>query len=136
MFSLQAIKHMTTVDGGMLVCRDAGAAARGRKLRWFGMDRSAPRVGVDISELGYKYHMNDVNATIGLVQLRHVQAVIDRHIANGRFFDQALAGIPGLELCRWEAAAEPSYWMYTVMVERRADFVKKLAGRGIATSLA
>jgi perosamine synthetase len=136
MFSLQAIKHLTTVDGGMLVCRDAAAAARGRRLRWFGMDRNAPRIGADISETGYKYHMNDVNATLGLVQLRHVQGVIDRHIANGRYFDRALAGIAGLELCRWEAAAEPSYWMYTVMAERREDFVKKLAARGIATSLA
>jgi len=136
MFSLQAIKHLTTVDGGMLVCRDVSAAAHGRVLRWFGMDRNAPRIGVDIAEVGYKYHMNNVNATIGLVQLQHVQDVIDRHVANGRFFDHALAGIPGLELCRWDAAAEPSYWMYTVMVERREDFVNKLAGRGIATSLA
>jgi perosamine synthetase len=136
MFSLQAIKHMTTVDGGMLVCRDAGAAARGRLLRWFGMDRQAPRTELDITEVGYKYHMNNVTATMGLVQLAHVQAVIDRHIANGRYFDQALAGIPGLTLCGWDAAAEPSYWMYTVLVERRAEFARRLAERGIATSLA
>ena len=42
MFSLQAIKHMTTVDGGMLACKDPGDLPRGRELRWFGIDRQAP----------------------------------------------------------------------------------------------
>jgi perosamine synthetase len=136
MFSLQAIKHLTTVDGGMLVCRDGAAAKRGRLLRWFGMDRQAPRTELDVAEVGYKYHMNNVTATMGLVQLAHIQPVIDRHIANGRYLDTALAGIPGLQLCSWDAEAEPSYWMYTVQVERRDDFVRRLAERGIATSLA
>ena len=54
MYSLQAIKHMTTVDGGMLVCRDQQDAARGRRFRWFGMDRAAPRTELDITEPGYK----------------------------------------------------------------------------------
>ena len=136
MFSLQAIKHLTTVDGGMLVCRDGAAAARGRLLRWFGMDRQAPRTELDLKEAGYKYHMNNVTATMGLVQLPHMPRVIGRHIENGRYLDAALRGIPGLELCTWDAAAEPSYWMYTVMVERRDDFARRLAERGIATSLA
>jgi len=135
-FSLQAIKHMTTVDGGMLVCRDRDAAARGRLTRWFGIDRHTSRTEVDVATIGYKYHMNNVTATIGLVQLPHMGAVIGRHIANGRYFDDALHGIPGLETCSWERQAEPSYWFYTVLVERRGDFVRHLADRGIATSLA
>jgi dTDP-4-amino-4,6-dideoxygalactose transaminase len=136
MFSLQAIKHMTTVDGGMVVCRDASAAARGRLVRWFGIDRQASRTDVDVATVGYKYHMNNVTATIGMVQLPHMPGVIGRHIANGRYFDQALQGIPGLQLCSWDDAAEPSYWFYTVLVDRREDFARRLAERGIATSLA
>lgn len=140
MFSLQAIKHMTTVDGGMLACNGAPDAdqllAEGRKFRWFGIDRAAPRTEVDVASVGYKYHMNNVTATIGLVQLDHIAPVIGRHIDNGRYFDQALQGIPGLSLCRWEAQAEPAYWFYTVLVDERENFSRHLAAHGIASSLA
>lgn len=136
MFSFQAIKHMTTVDGGMLTCRQAADLPRGRTFRWFGIDRQAPRTSVDVQTVGYKYHMNNVNATIGLVQLEHIAPILQRHIDNGRYFDQALKGIPGLDLCAWDAEAEPSYWFYTVLVERRDDFARCLAERGIGNSQA
>lgn len=136
MFSLQAIKHMTTVDGGMLVCQKPDDLPLGRKLRWFGIDRLAPRTEVDVDVVGYKYHMNNVNATLGLVQLEHIQPVIARHIENGKYFDQALKNIPGLETCTWDAKAEPSYWFYTVLTERRDDFARMLSENGIGNSQA
>lgn len=135
MFSLQAIKHMTTVDGGMLICKDPGDLAKGRMLRWFGIDRLASRTEVNVQTVGYKYHMNNVNATIGLVQLDHIGPVIARHIENGKFFDHALADIPGLEPCRWDPAGEPSYWFYTILAERRDDLMRVLTEKGIANSL-
>lgn len=133
-FSFQAIKHMTTVDGGMLACKNPDDLRRARLLRWFGIDRQAPRTEVDVRTIGYKYHMNNVNATIGLVQLNHISWVIERHIANGRYFDEALRGIPGLELCRWDSKGEPSYWFYTVLAERRDDLSRYLTERGIENS--
>lgn len=136
MFSLQAIKHMNTVDGGMLACRSPSDLPRGRKLRWFGIDRQASRTEVDVGSIGYKYHMNNVNATIGLVQLDHVAAVVRRHIDNGKYLDQALRDIPGLELCRWDAEAEPSYWFYTVLAERRDDLSRYLTEHGVGNSQA
>lgn len=138
MFSLQAIKHMTTVDGGMLACNGANdmeaLLARGRRFRWFGIDRALSRTEVDVAEVGYKYHMNNVTATIGLTQLDHIAPVIARHIANGKYFDHVLQGIPGLTLCRWEHCAEPSYWFYTVLVDERERFSRHLSARGIANS--
>jgi len=136
MFSLQAIKHMTTVDGGMLACKDAGDLTKGRTLRWFGIDRQASRTEVDVSSVGYKYHMNNVNATIGLVQLDHIASVVERHISNGRYFDAALRGIPGLNLCTWDAPATPSYWFYTVLADRRDDLARYLTEQGIGNSQA
>jgi len=136
MFSLQAIKHMTTIDGGMLSCRDAGVLARGRRLRWFGIDRSVERTAVDVAEIGYKYHMNNVTATIGQVQLEHIEPVLARHIENGRFFDRALADIPGLERCRWDQQAAPSYWFYTVLTDDPHGLSRHLAAHGIASSQA
>lgn len=135
-FSLQAIKHMTTVDGGMLACQNPADLPRGRKVRWFGIDRHAPRTEVDVDVAGYKYHMNNMNATIGLVQLDHIQGVLARHVANGRYFDQHLRGLPGLQLCTWDEAAEPSYWFYTVLAERRDDLSRYLSEHGIGNSLA
>ncbi len=135
-FSFQAIKHMTTVDGGMLACRDSSLLPRGRKFRWFGIDRMADRLAVDVDMVGYKYHMNNVNAAIGLLQLSHIGPVIRRHIENGEYFNTHLKGIPGVSLCRGDAAAQPSYWFYTVLVEKSADFSRALAERGIVSSKA
>lgn len=134
MFSFQAIKHMTTVDGGMLACKNPADIARGRAFRWFGIDRQAPRTEVDVSTIGYKYHMNNINAAIGLVQLDHIVPVIERHIANGRYFDKVLRGITGLELCRWDNVAEPSYWFYTLLAERRDYLSRYLTEHGIGNS--
>lgn len=134
MFSLQAIKHMTTVDGGMLTLKETDDLATGRRIRWFGIDRLASRTSVDITEVGYKYHMNNVNATIGLAQLEVIQNVIDRHVENGKYFDEHLLNIPGLNICTWDAEAEPSYWFYTILAEKSRDLSKLLTENGIANS--
>lgn len=133
-FSLQAIKHMTTVDGGMLSMREANRADEARKLRWFGMAKGVPRTEVDIVTPGYKYNMHNVAAVIGLAQLEGVDTHIGRHIANGRYFDEKIAAIPGLEVTRFEAHAEPSYWLYTVLSENSADIERKMAEIGVAAS--
>jgi perosamine synthetase len=135
-FSLQAIKHMTTVDGGMLACKNHEDLSRGRRIRWFGIDRMEPRTEADVAEVGYKYHMNNVNAVIGLVQLGYIKRIIERHINNGKFFNESLQGIPGIQLCRWDEDAEPSYWFYTVLAERRDDLSRYLTECGIGNSQA
>lgn len=136
MFSLQAIKHLTTVDGGVLCCRDPAQLPRGRRLRWFGIDRAAVRTEVDVAEMGFKYHMNNVTATIGQVQLDYIAPILARHIDNGRYFDQALARISGLDLCQWDPAAEPAYWFYTVMTDRSDALARHLEAHGVACSKA
>lgn len=92
-FSLQAIKHMTTVDGGFLCVKNQENLDRARRLRWFGLDKKRSRLENNITEVGYKYGMNNVNATIGLVQMQYVNEVIGRYIDNGHFYDRELAGI-------------------------------------------
>ena len=100
MFSLQAIKHITTVDGGLLACARQEDCDRGRLIRWFGLDRHADRNQSDVKEVGFKYHMNNVNATMGSCQLPHIPWVVERHIENGRYFDENLRGVPGLRALR------------------------------------
>lgn len=133
-FSLQAIKHITTVDGGFLCLKTKEAANEARLLRWFGLDKTKPRLENDIKVPGYKYHMNNVNASIGLVQMKHVQFVVEKYIENGKYFDNALKNIPGVELLKYYTDTEPSYWLYTMKVERRDDFISSLASSGIMSS--
>lgn len=133
-FSLQAIKHMTTVDGGVLSLKSQEDFDKGRILRWFGLDKKVARLENDIKFPGYKYHMNNVNATVGLVQLKHVEKIVGEYIRNGKFFDDNLKNISGVKLLDYNPNTEPSYWLYTLKVDRREDFIKKLLEKGITAS--
>jgi perosamine synthetase len=133
-FSFQAIKHLTTIDGGLLCLKNEEEYTRARKLRWFGLDKKTPRMENDITEAGYKYHMNNVNATLGLVQLKCLNENVFRYIENGKYFDKALKGLTDVTLLPYYKNTEPSYWLYTIKVERRDDFIKMMAANGIAAS--
>jgi dTDP-4-amino-4,6-dideoxygalactose transaminase len=133
-FSLQAIKHMTTVDGGFLCVKNKEKEEQARLKRWFGLDKTKPRLENDIKEAGYKYHMNNVNATIGLVQMKHIRNIVAKHIENGKFYDEKLKNVSGITLLNYYSNTEPSYWLYTMKVERRSDFIKMMGDNGILVS--
>ncbi|WP_027388439.1 DegT/DnrJ/EryC1/StrS family aminotransferase [Chryseobacterium gregarium] len=133
-FSLQAIKHMTTVDGGFLTFNKPDQMPRARRMRWFGLDKGKSRLENDIVETGYKYAMNNVNATIGLVQMNHIKSVVGKYISNGKFFDEKLQGLKDVNLIKYSEDTEPSYWLYTIKVERREDFIKHMEAHGISAS--
>ena len=130
MFSFQAIKHITTGDGGMLVLSDAGLRAKGERIRWFGIDRSAKFQGIwenDIREVGYKYQMTDIAATLGLAALDEYEETLGLRRRLFGCYEKGLQDIPGLRFIgggykdRQHAA-----WMCTVSVERRRDLQAKL----------
>lgn len=133
-FSLQAIKHMTTVDGGFLTLQSKENLDKARIMRWFGLDKTKSRLENDIKETGYKYSMNNVNATIGLVQMRYLDSVLGRYIDNGKYYDQELKGVDGIELMEYCDKTEPSYWLYTMKVERREEFIRMMEANGIMAS--
>lgn len=133
-FSFQAIKHLTTIDGGMLAVKTPDDQKNARLKRWFGLDKTKPRLENDIQEPGYKYHMNNVNATIGMVQMHYIDSIIASHISHGKFYDQKLRNISGLELIPYYPNTEPSYWLYTMKVDRRSDFCRMMADGGVTAS--
>lgn len=133
-FSFQAIKHLTTIDGGVLQVASDEKYEKGKLIRWFGIDKKLTRLENDIKYQGYKYHMNNVNAAIGLVQLSEIETIVNRHIDNGKFFDKEFKKIPGLELIKYYPESEPSYWLYTLKVENREGFIKKMTESGIVAS--
>lgn len=135
-FSLQAIKHITTVDGGMLTTPYAMALEVGRLLRWYGIDRDNPdRIGQDIRAYGHKWHMNDVTATIGLAQMPYLDEIVAAHRANAACYDQALDGRLGTK--RPESKGRGAWWLYTVLLRdaaERGEFTAHMAERGIEVS--
>jgi dTDP-4-amino-4,6-dideoxy-D-glucose/dTDP-4-amino-2,4-dideoxy-beta-L-xylose transaminase len=136
-YSFQAIKHLTSGDGGLVVFPTAKQAERARRLRWYGIDRTRGdsfRCEHDIPETGFKFHMNDINAAIGLANLGTVGSRVERHVENAAYFDEHLAEVPGLAITERAPDRQSSFWIYSVLVERRSDFIARLAERGVAAS--
>ena len=89
-FSFQAIKHLTTGDGGVVCIKDQNKVQEAKARRWFGIDRANAKESelgereYDIASIGYKYHMNDYSAVLGLVNLKNFKSrlLIRRKIAK------------------------------------------------------
>lgn len=137
-FSLQAIKHITSVDGGLLFVPHEELNRRARLLRWYGIDRDSPRKDfrceADIEEWGFKFHMNDVNAAIGLENFKHIDEIIGKHKDNAKFYDEQLKDVSGVTLLERNPDMESSFWIYSLKVERKSDFMKHMKECGIAVS--
>src|SRR6202000_1114024 len=103
-FSFQAIKHIHTGDGGALICRSMVDHARARSLKWFGTDREHRQINEyniaewDVVEPGYKFHMNDIAATIGLVQLPYLPEILKARRHNAQYYEEAFANLTRVRL--------------------------------------
>lgn len=140
MFSFQAIKHINSVDGGLLTCYRAEDYERARTLRWYGIDRKYRRLGCygywdwDIRECGFKGHMNDVAASIVAAQLPYLPQILRDRFRNADIYDNGLLGedielpIPVKE--QWDSGTVSSNWLYTILVYRRKDFIRVMKERG------
>jgi len=136
-FSFQAIKHFTTGDGGIIVCPSDGWHRRSKLMRWYGLDRSGNtdfRCEQDIDEWGYKFHMNDINATIGIHNFPHIEGLLKIHVDNGLYYDERLRDVDGVTTLECLTDRQSSYWIYTILVEDRDGFMRKMKNAGIATS--
>jgi dTDP-4-amino-4,6-dideoxygalactose transaminase len=137
-FSLQAIKHFTSVDGGFLTMPNERLHSRSRLLRWYGIDRDTPkedfRCEADIEEWGFKFHMNDVNATIGMHNYPHIDRLVQGFKDNSAFYDQALEGVAGVSNMRRDEWADSASWIHTIKVKRRDDFMRHMEDCGVMTS--
>ena len=137
-FSLQAIKHITSGDGGFIGVPSQSVSKDFKILRWYGIDREGPRADfrceADVLEAGYKYHMNDLSAAIGLSNLEDADYIINTNKSNGKYYDNALADIDGITVIPQVEGAESAYWLYTFHAERRDDLMKHLDEHGIKSS--
>lgn len=136
-FSFQAIKFLTTGDGGLLISPNATIHHRAKLLRWFGLDRDSGasfRCMQNISESGFKYQLNDIAAAIGLENLEHMDRIVTINKDNAYFYNKELKNTPGITLLETSEDVESCYWIYTLKVEDRSNFIKYLKSNGIESS--
>ena len=138
-FSFQAIKHLTSGDGGCVTFPKEDQLKRFKLLRWYGIDRDDNRKDFrcesDISEVGFKMHMNDINATIGIENFSYVtEKLLNLHRENANFYNENLKNVDGVTLLENKSDRQSSYWIYTLKVERQTDFMNKMKECGIMVS--
>ena len=142
--SFQAIKHITTIDGGMIITKSAEDAHKAKLLRWFGIDRAKKiannwqayqcrKMTFDIEVPGTKRHMADVNAAMGIVGLKHYEEVIAYRKNLFNIYKQRLSNIPGINYV--VDGKDNTYWLCTVVVERRDDFARMLFEADVDTNV-
>lgn len=147
-YSLQAIKHITSGDGGVLTSRNPDLLNKAKCLKWFGLDRDASKDengnwrgqqwDVDIYHPGYKFNMNNLSAAVGLSQIPYVESIIDTHKRNSALYDDLFSDteIQPLERSSEEDTAR---WVYTVRTplrdEKKMRAIENLNHLGIAAGL-
>lgn len=143
-FSFYPVKHITTIEGGMVTTDDDNLAASLRRLRAFGYDKALgerTKPGqYDVVALGYNYRMNEVEAAVGCAQLGKLDEFQNRRARNFATLSGALAKAPGLFVCpaRHEKSVSSHYCLNVVLDQGgdyRDDVVAALSARGIETSL-
>lgn len=143
-FSFHPRKLITTGEGGMLTTWDGSVAARLRRLREHGMDvsaadrhRSQQPVIEHYTELGYNFRMTDVQAAIGLVQLRKLGEMVARRRVLARRYQEQLSPIRGLLTVDDPPYGETNYQSFWILLPEepavsRDDLLRVLADAGVS----
>lgn len=138
MYSLQAIKHITSIDGGILIMPHQDLYKRGKLVRWYGIDRDDNRKDfrceADIPEWGFKFHMNDVCATVGIENLKDAESIISKHRSNASYYDTHLKDVEGVTLLQRHPDHKSAFWIYSLLVEDRDRFYSYMKECNITVS--
>jgi len=147
-FSFYATKNMTTGEGGMITTADEDLAQRLRTLALHGMSRDAwaryTAAGswcYEVAEPGYKYNMTDIQASLGIHQLRKLNSFIERRRTIALRFDEAFADLPEIAIPRRLPHRTHTFHIYAIRLDLdrlsigRAKFIEGLNQRGIGASV-
>ena len=137
-FSFQAIKHLTTGDGGMLTFKNKRLESKAKRLRWFGIDREKKQSGTwenDIVEIGYKYQMNDIAATLGYDSLLDFNKVLKHRRKIYNIYLKELSNNKKIKCVHdYDKKKFHSAWLFTILVDKKDYLQKKLREHSIETN--
>jgi perosamine synthetase len=143
-YSFHPRKLITTGEGGMVTTPDGQVAARIRRLREHGMDisaaerhRSQQPVIEHYTELGFNFRMTDIQAAVGLVQLRKLGQLVARRRALAHRYQRSLSGIPGLMTSTDPGYGTTNYQSFWVLLPdespiSRDELLRRLADAGVS----
>lgn len=146
-FSFHAVKNLTCGEGGAVTCNTDWGVRKLKELRWVGISKdtwmrtSADRVYAwqyFVERVGYKYHMSDIQAAIGLVQLGKLDQLNGRRRQIASQYQQQLAGLPWIELPKEKSYAASSWHLFQIKLpneEMRDRLIGHLKDREIATGV-
>jgi dTDP-4-amino-4,6-dideoxygalactose transaminase len=147
-FSFYATKNLVTGEGGMITTNDDALAEQLRLCSSHGMSHGAwnryTAQGSWFYEVlapGYKYNMTDIQAALGLSQLKKLARMQERREAIARRFNEAFADCPGIELPADSPDVRHAWHLYIVKINLdkvsidRNAFVKELKERGVGSSV-
>lgn len=134
-FSFYPTKGMTTIEGGMIVTNNEEIAEKTRILRNIGQKGTYTH-----TELGYNYRMNEVEAAIGLCQLKKLNRWIKKRTKNARILTKNLQEIKGIVTPTVLPKARHSFNYYTIRVKKdwkltREEIIKEMLKRGVETKV-
>lgn len=142
-FSFDTIKNITCGEGGAVICREGELAERMRQMRVLGVDRDTPlryrnqRAWVyEVHLQGFRYHMSNLNAAIGLAQMKKATGFIARRREIARRYDAAFRQVPELRILPIDySAVAPHIYILRVPAERRNNFMDFMQSRDIETGI-
>jgi dTDP-4-amino-4,6-dideoxygalactose transaminase len=143
MLSFDPVKTVTALDAGVLVVSNEDDLERIHELRILGMGQP-PAVMYQnkrawtfhVDEVGYRYHLLNLHASIGLAQLAKIDRISATRRETCRFYNERLAGIADLRTPEIDfESITPFIYYVRVPAEARDDFRTHLGERGIDTGV-
>lgn len=135
-FSFYPNKHITTGEGGMVLCNDGHLADRARSFRNLCFQPGRRFVH---EELGWNFRMSNLQGALGLAQLETLPSHLKLKREHGEFYRSAFSDVPGLDLPPVDKAyADNLYWVFGMMLRDEVSFdadraMRQLANQGIGT---
>ena len=137
-YSFQAIKQITSGDGGMLVFKDKKKLKKAYRIRWFGIDRLAKQGGTwenDIKEIGFKYQMTDIGASLLLESIKEFKKIWSHRRKLYKIYEKILSKNSSITIMdKKKSGTEHSNWLFTICLKRKDYLQKKLRQNGVETN--
>lgn len=144
-FSFYPVKHMTTAEGGMLITQKEEMAQRISRQKAFGVDRhmgerTVPGV-YDVTMLGFNYRMNEIQASLGIEQLKRMKEFLRKREENYKALSSGLSDVREIGLFKSsQGEYQSSYYCLSVLLKgrlekKRYEVVTYLKEHGVGTSV-
>lgn len=142
-FSFHAVKNLPTGDGGMVVTNNETIYKKLLKLRWVGINKDTWMRGggnnyswrYSVDELGFKYHMNDITAVIGMAQLKVLDAHNKIRIRIANKYNKEFKNINWIRVPVEKDYAFSCRHNYVIRIKQRDALNAYLASKGVSTGV-